>query len=532
MKRFSSIRSRVGLLVVLGVGAISIVSILALGGFRQLRIGGPRYHTIAQNNALLADVLPPPLYIIEMDLVSHQLVDAVGAGATTRVGDLRQAMTILRTDYDGRLTYWSGALEDPASRDLLTQADAAARRFFTAYDGPFLSAVDAGDAAAARTVLTNDLAVAYTEHRTIIEKIAERTTTQAAAVESGAKDSANSTMMLLGILAALIAGGTLAIGLLVNRAISRRIALLEETMAACGEGDLRVRFELDRDDEVAHIGASFNTMLDRISSSFRQVETASSSLVGEAEQLTALSADLSSAAAETKGRTTQAAIGSEAVAQAIEDLAVSAREFSVAIAEVARATSGVAAVSTSAVEATSDAEQVMVTLNADASEVARVAEVIDEIAGKTNLLALNATIEAVRAGEHGEGFAVVAGEVKELARATSEATGDIARRLAAINGSVAQMATAVTAIRETISRLDHEQAVIAAATEEQSATTNAISETVSGAAASTIQVHDGIAQAAAVAEEAAIGATATSQSAGRVATTAAELRRLVGQFSL
>ena len=67
-----------------------------------------------------------------------------------------------------------------------------------------------------------------------------------------------------------------------------------------------------------------------------------------------------------------------------------------------------------------------------ASEIGKVTELINAIAGQTNLLALNATIEAARAGEAGRGFAVVAQEVKALAGQTATATQDIGKRIEAM----------------------------------------------------------------------------------------------------
>nr|WP_320011745.1 methyl-accepting chemotaxis protein [uncultured Desulfobulbus sp.] len=63
-----------------------------------------------------------------------------------------------------------------------------------------------------------------------------------------------------------------------------------------------------------------------------------------------------------------------------------------------------------------------------AQEIGKVVEAITEISEQVNLLALNATIEAARAGDAGKGFAVVANKIKELARQTAEATGEIKRR--------------------------------------------------------------------------------------------------------
>ena len=140
-------------------------------------------------------------------------------------------------------------------------------------------------------------------------------------------------------------------------------------------------------------------------------------------------------------------------------------------------------------------------LGESAQEIGKVVDMIKGIAAQTNLLALNATIEAASAGEAGKGFAVVANEVKELAKQTASATEDIRAQVAGMQGNTQQAVKAIDEIVQIINEINSISGNIAAAVEEQTATTNEISKNVGDAARGANEVSRNVQQAALGANE-------------------------------
>ena len=172
----------------------------------------------------------------------------------------------------------------------------------------------------------------------------------------------------------------------------------------------------------------------------------------------------------------------------------------------------------------------METLNEKVGRIGTVADMIREIAGKTNLLALNATIEAARAGDAGKGFAVVATEVKALANQTAKATEEISSQIVHIQDATRQTVAAIQNIAGTIAEINEIAASIASAVEQQSAATQEISRNVHEAARGTQEVSSNIAGVKQAATDTGAAAGQVLGAAQQVSRQAEELSGEVGHF--
>ena len=194
-------------------------------------------------------------------------------------------------------------------------------------------------------------------------------------------------------------------------------------------------------------------------------------------------------------RSAQSGIVASAAGQVstnVQTVSAGSEQMGSSIREIAQNATEVARVAAQAVTAADATTATVAKLGESSLEIASVVKVITSIAEQTNLLALNATIEAARAGEAGKGFAVVANEVKELAQETAKATQDITERVQAIQTDTEGAVRAIGEISSIIGLINDSQSTIAAAVEEQTATTTEMNRNVSEAAVSAARIAENI----------------------------------------
>jgi methyl-accepting chemotaxis protein len=262
--------------------------------------------------------------------------------------------------------------------------------------------------------------------------------------------------------------------------------------------------------------AAVGKIVDRVSTTSMELESAAGSMSKTAETTQQLSSAVASASEESSTNV-------QSVAAATDEMATSVSEISRQVQESSR-------IADEAVKQAERTDSRIADLSQAAGRIGDVIKLITAIAEQTNLLALNATIEAARAGSAGKGFAVVAQEVKQLAAQTAKATDEIRGQIAGMQTATQESVAAIKEIGETIARISQIATTVAAAVEEQGASTQEIARNVQQAAHGTAQVTGNITEVTRGASETGSAAAQVLQSAKGLATESNQLKMEVAKF--
>jgi methyl-accepting chemotaxis protein len=254
-----------------------------------------------------------------------------------------------------------------------------------------------------------------------------------------------------------------------RRAVRRRVRPLRHTteqIVASGDHDLRIN--ATGTDDIAALGATIDTMLDTISNRDRLLDEEQ-----RQRQRSQQEAYEQQATAERRAQQHTRDVVAQTSAVVVEHLAdVAGRAGTVqdAAGRIDARVRDARSAATAQLAGNDQASEAVGTLHQSLRKVDEVARFIGGIARQTNMLALNATIEAARAGVAGQGFAVVANEVKNLAATTAESTETITRTLDRLNADVAVVVEIMTGMSEAISAIDRTTTGAQQVTAEQVAT--------------------------------------------------------------
>nr|CBA28326.1 Methyl-accepting chemotaxis protein II [Curvibacter putative symbiont of Hydra magnipapillata] len=502
-----NIRTRFILLIgafFLGLGIYGVWSFKTLG---DLKVNGPLYHHIVQTKDLVADILPPPVYILETYLVTLQL-----AMAKDKVlqDELIGRMKSLKKDYDTRHEYWSKAALNPRLGEvLLKQVDVPAQQIFKVIESELIPAVKKDNQDAMQAAL-GEITTLFNTHRKSIDQAVELASKLAEEDEALGKSSIESASTLMMIILLITLATTIGFAFAIANSILKPLREAVEVTEKIGDGDLSLTIHAAGDNELAQLLQSLQVMQDKLINVVSSVRSGS-------EGVATASAEIAQGNQDLSARTESQASSLEETAASMEELSATVKQN----ADSARQANQLAmSASTIAMQGGQVVELVVQTMKGiseSSKKISDIISVIDGIAFQTNILALNAAVEAARAGEQGRGFAVVASEVRSLAGRSAEAAKEIKTLINASverveHGTVLvdQAGSTMTQVVDAIRRTTDLMSEISAASSEQAAGVAQVGEAV--------QNMDQVIQqnAALVEEMAAAASSLSSQASGLV----------------
>jgi methyl-accepting chemotaxis protein len=252
---------------------------------------------------------------------------------------------------------------------------------------------------------------------------------------------------VIGIAVVLVATG---IGYHIAQSVREPLHRILKTLEGLTKGDMTQRIEIRYNNEFSRLSGHINSLADNLHHILVQLNDASENLTNTASHNQTTSSKAQSQLSTQREQTASVATAMTEMAHSVQEVAQSAQSSLAMVQKVESASESGRKIMSDNITTINQLEtrlnqsvDAVGELKKMSSQIGSILDVIRNIAEQTNLLALNAAIEAARAGEQGRGFAVVADEVRVLAKRTTDSTSEIENMISNLQSSSSSASTVI-----------------------------------------------------------------------------------------
>ncbi len=461
-----SLSVRLLLLVGVFIAVFAAFAFVSSQTMQMVRVNGPLYREIILGKDLVADVLPPPEYIIETHLTSLELARETDPG---RIGNLVERGDALRRDFENRHEFWKRALPPGDLGDAMNVTAARpALEYFELRDREYVPAIRSGDKEKARAILAV-LQQKYDVHRAGVNEVVRLTTARNQVLEKSAEQVLSERELQLLWLGVFVVAVVCVIAWVTGKIASTlesRINLAAQIASRVADGDLSVEVPITGDgDETGRLLRAIHGMTGNLNSLVTRVQQASIELMSTATEFTATSKQQETTVQGFGASTSSIASAVKQISSTSAELLATMEGVNAVAGQTAQLAehgrSGLAGMDDTMRrldQATGVISARLAAIREKTADITSVVTTITKVADQTNLLSVNAAIEAEKAGEQGRGFLVLAREIRRLADQTAVATLDIEQMVrhmqSAVSAGVMEMDRFAAEVRQGVQSVD------------------------------------------------------------------------------